>query len=324
MQIIRGLHNLFGRYQHALPNGCVATMGAFDGLHKGHRAVLDHLVEVGARMQLPSVVVILEPLPREYFAPLDAPSRLMSFREKVEGFAALGIDFLLVVRFDDGVRNTEAADFIERVFVQGLATVHLVMGDDSQFGRSGSGDYKLLESLGRQHAFSVEPTPTFEFAGGRVSSTRIRELLEHGEFAQAEELLGRAYSISGKVIYGRQLGRELGAPTANISLHRIQAAMAGVYAVEARLVNSSQSVLERPSDWMTGVANVGVRPTVDANVKAILEVHLIDFQGDLYGRQMEVRFLHKIRDEQRFSDVTQLQSQIERDVADTRSWFGAN
>jgi len=208
--------------------------------------------------------------------------------------------------------------------VQGLATVHLVMGDDSQFGRSGSGDYKLLESLGRQHAFSVEPTPTFEFAGGRVSSTRIRELLEHGEFAQAEELLGRAYSISGKVIYGRQLGRELGAPTANISLHRIQAAMAGVYAVEARLVNSSQSLLEMPSDWMTGVANVGVRPTVDANVKAILEVHLIDFQGDLYGRQMEVRFLHKIRDEQRFSDVTQLQSQIERDVADTRSWFGAN
>ncbi|MBT8149734.1 MAG: riboflavin biosynthesis protein RibF, partial [Gammaproteobacteria bacterium] len=245
MQIIRGLHNLFGRDVDALAGGCVATMGAFDGLHCGHRAVLDHLVAIARGRQLPAVVVILEPLPREYFAPLDAPSRLMSFREKVQGFAALGIDYLLVVRFDDAVRNTEATDFIEQVFVRGLRVAHLVMGDDSHFGRSGSGDFALLEQLGAKHGFTVEPTSTFSLGGERVSSTRIRELLEQGKFDLAGQLLGRPYTISGKVIYGRQLGRELGAPTANIELQRIRAAMSGVYAIEASVDGSPPGAGDR-------------------------------------------------------------------------------
>ena len=326
MQIIRGLHNLFGRYQNALPDGCIATMGAFDGLHKGHRAVLDHVVHTARKRQLPAVVVILEPLPREYFAPREAPSRLMSFREKVEGFRALGIDFLLVVRFDDGVRNTDATDFIERVFVQGLAVEHLVMGDDSQFGRSGSGDFALLKTLAVQHGFSVEPTPTLTAGGERVSSTRIRELLEQGDFAAAELLLGRPYAISGKVIYGRQLGRELGAPTANIGLHRNRAAMSGVYAIEASVVGDAVMQGESQSEainWLPGVANVGTRPTVDAAIKAILEVHLLDFSGDLYGNHMQVRFLRKLRDEQRFANVDLLQKQIQCDVNEARRWFAA-
>ena len=324
VQIIRGLHNLFGRYSGALSGGCVATMGAFDGLHRGHRAVLDHLLGCARARQLPAVVVILEPLPREYFAPLDAPSRLMSFREKVEGFAALDIDYLLVIRFDDAMRNTEATDFIQRVFVHGLRVAHLVMGDDSHFGRGGSGDFALLEKLGAQHQFSVESTPTFALAEKRVSSTRIRELLEQGQFELAEQLLGRPYTISGKVIYGRQLGRELGAPTANIELQRIRAALSGVYAIEASLAQGRQIWADAGSaSWLPGVANVGTRPTVGEGLKAILEVHLLDFSGNLYGNHMHVRFMHKLRDEQRFASVDKLQAQIKRDITQARQWFNA-
>lgn len=324
MRIIRGLHNL-GSHRSAFSGGSVATLGAFDGLHLGHRAVLDQLLREARKRELPSVVVILEPLPREYFAPLKAPARLMSLREKAEGLAKLGIDYLLVVRFDARLRNMEADAFSQRVFVDGLNVALLIMGDDTHFGRGGEGDIESLRKFASLRSFEVVSTDTLLLEGERVSSSRIRELLEKGDFSAAERLLGRPYSISGKVIYGRQLGRTIGASTANIALHRLRAAMAGVYAVEvAQRAGVSASPAQMQREWYRGVANVGTRPTVNESIQAILEVHLLDFDGDLYGARLDVRFRHRLRDEQRFETLELLQEQIKRDINSARQWFGQN
>lgn len=322
MRIIRGLHNL-GYFRRELSAGSVATLGAFDGLHLGHKKVLGQLLEESRRQQLPSVVMVMEPLPREYFAPMQAPARLMSLREKAEGLRELGVDFLLVLRFDERLRNMEAGDFIERVFLSGLNVAHVIMGDDTHFGHGGEGDFELLRRYSGEHGFAVEPTTTCTVDGERVSSSRIRTLLERGDFAQAERLLGRPYTISGKVIYGRQLGRSLGAPTANIALHRLRAAMAGVYAVEVRIRRPAAAAETETGDsnCFRGVANVGTRPTVDDSIEAILEVHILDYDGGLYGARLDVRFMQRIRDEKRFENVEQLQAQIQRDFATARGWF---
>ena len=319
MELVRGIHNLKGQHGHASSGkaGSVLTIGAFDGLHCGHRSVLNHLRMRAKEAGLPSVVVTLEPLPREYFAPLDAPPRLMSFREKCEGFAALGIDRVILVRFDDRMRNMEATDFIEQVFVNGLNAKHIVVGDDLRFGRDGAGDFELLNTLARKHDFTVEDTTTLELEGHRISSSRIRQLLEAGDFGEAEELLGRPYSISGKVVYGKQLGRVLKVPTANVELHRLRAAMSGVYAVEVNIQGSDANA----DQWLPGVANVGCRPTVNASIKAILEVHLLDFDADLYGRRIDVRFRKKVREEQKFDSIDLLKQQIHRDVNTARDYF---
>ncbi|MGB5324321.1 MAG: bifunctional riboflavin kinase/FAD synthetase [Pseudomonadales bacterium] len=324
MRIIRGLHNL-GCFSGELAAGCVATLGAFDGLHLGHRAVLGQLMQESQRRQLPSVVVIFEPLPREYFAPLQAPARLMSLREKAEGLDQLGVDFLLVVRFNARLRNMEAAAFIESVFIAGLNVAHLILGDDTHFGRGGKGDIELLRSYGQAHNFDVVSTSTCAVDGARVSSSLIREMLEAGEFDRAEKLLGGPYTISGKVIYGKQLGRSLGAPTANIALHRLRAAMAGVYAVEVRTrLKGGARGSGQTERWQRGVANVGTRPTVDEGIEAILEVHLLDFKADLYGSRLDVRFRHRIRDEVRFESLQLLQQQIAQDFIAARAWFDTN
>lgn len=316
VELVRGIHNLKDRHRRTKDGveGTVLTIGAFDGLHRGHRAVLEHLRLRAEQAALPSVVVTLEPLPREYFSPLDAPPRLMSFREKCEGLAELGIDTVLMVRFNDKMRNMEATEFIEYVFVEGLSARHIVVGDDLRFGRDGGGDFDLLEGLALKHNFTVEDTSTLALDGKRVSSTRIRKLLEAGDFDEAELLLGRPYSISGKVIYGQQLGRTLGTPTANVELHRLRAAMSGVYAVEVQIQSAD-------APWLPGVANVGCRPTVNDSIKAILEVHLLDFSGDLYGKRISVRFRHKIREEQKFASLELLKEQIHRDVGTAKEFF---
>ena len=318
VELIRGLHNLHAHHRYSANGveGCVLTIGAFDGLHLGHQAVLRHVIGKARESGLPATVVTLEPLPREYFAPLDAPPRLMSFREKFEGLRALGIDRLLLVRFDDTMRNTEAVEFIEAVFVNGLSARHIVVGDDLRFGRDGGGDFELLKGLGRKHGFDVEDTATLLLHDDRVSSTRIRQLLSNGDFAAAESLLGRPYSIVGKVVYGRQLGRTLAAPTANLELHRLRTALAGVYAVKVRKVGSAE--------WLPGVANVGTRPTVDDSIKAILEVHILDFDQDIYGQRIEVQFHEKLRDEQKFESVDVLREHIHRDIETARRYFPAN
>jgi riboflavin kinase/FMN adenylyltransferase len=307
MELIRGLHNL--RPGH---RGCVATIGAFDGVHCGHQAVIRQLLQKSATLALPSIVIVFEPLPREYFSPLNAPARLSSFREKFLALQALGVDRILRVRFTENLQTMSAQEFIDTLFVRGLGVSHVALGDDFRFGNDREGDFRLLSAQGERYGFDVEPTVTFAIHGERVSSTRIRQALEEADFALAETLLSRPYSISGKVVYGRQLGRSLGFPTANLELHRLRAPLSGVYAVEV-----TGAGLERAK----GVANVGTRPTVNDSIKANLEVHLLDLNQDLYGRRIEVVFKHKLRDEKKFESVDELKENIARDVKNARLWF---
>jgi riboflavin kinase/FMN adenylyltransferase len=255
---------------------------------------------------------VFEPLPREYFSPLEAPARIMSFREKFQELRFEGVDRLLRIRFDERLRSMSAQAFIDRVFVDGLGVRYVVLGDDFRFGSDREGDFKFIREQGERYGYEARPTPTETLDGERVSSTRIREALEAADFPLAEKLLGRPYSISGKVVYGRQMGQSIGVPTANLELRRLRAPLAGVYAVEV-----SGNALE---DAM-GVANVGVRPTVENSIRANLEVHLLDRKVHLYGQHIEVTFRHKLRDEKKFGSVTELQENIARDIAETRVWF---
>ena len=307
MELIRGLHNLRPRHR-----GCVATIGAFDGVHLGHKAVMDHLKAKATELNLPSTVIVFEPLPREYFAPIKAPARIMSFREKFQAMAELGVDRLLRIRFNEELREMSAQQFVEDVFVAGLGVRYVVLGDDFRFGNDRQGDVRFIQQQGEVHGYQAGPTPTQEWQGERVSSTRIREALEAADFERAERMLGRPYSISGKVIYGRQLGATIGAPTANLELRRLRAPLSGVYAVE---------VTGAGLDGAYGVANVGVRPTVDESIKANLEVHLLDREIQLYGQHIEVAFRHKLRDEKKFDSLDELKENIARDIDDTRAWF---
>jgi len=309
MELIRGLHNLRPRHR-----GCVATIGAFDGVHLGHQVVVRHLIDKAAELGLPSLVIVFEPLPREYFSPLKAPARIMSFREKCRAMASLGVDRLLRIRFNEQFRGMSAQSFVDDIFVAGLGVKYVVLGDDFRFGADRQGDIEFIQEQGRRYDYQAGPTPTFEVDGERVSSTRIRQALECADFATAEVLLGRPYSISGRVIYGRQLGRTIGTPTANLELRRLRAPLSGVYAVE---VNGGGL------EGVHGVANVGVRPTVDDSIKANLEVHLIDREVDLYGRHIEVTFRRKLRDEKKFASVDELKDNIARDIEDATAWFAA-
>jgi riboflavin kinase/FMN adenylyltransferase len=316
MELIRGLHNLRPRHL-----GCVATIGAFDGVHQGHRTVLRHLLDKSDELALPSVVILFEPLPREYFAPREAPPRLMSFREKFEALAELGIDRVLRVRFDEALRTMSAEDFIQSIFVDGLGARYIVVGDDLRFGRNREGGFELVQALAAKHGYQCMHTATLDLDGDRVSSTRIREALLAADFELAEKLLGRPYSMSGKVVYGDQRGRLLGAPTANLSLHRLRSPLTGVFAVEVSGVSAGTGggADARAANGMwPGVANVGIRPTVAEQFRANLEVHLLDFQGDLYGKRLTVVFRSKLRDEQKFDSLDALQKQIHEDIAQCR------
>ncbi len=308
MELIRGLHNLRPRHR-----GCVATIGAFDGVHHGHRAVLGHLLEKSRELGLPSVVILFEPLPREYFAPAQAPARLMSFGEKFRALQALGVDRVLRVRFDEQLQTMSAQDFISRIFVEGLGVRYIVVGDDLRFGHDREGDFEMMRKHGNEHGYETMHTATLGFSGTRVSSTRIRQALADADFALAEELLGRPYSITGKVVYGKQLGRSLGSPTANMELHRLRAPLSGVYLVEVTGLDEQA---------LPGVANVGTRPTVDDSIRANLEVHLLEFDRDIYGKTITVTFLEKVREEEKFDSIELLAEQIQRDIARGREFFG--
>jgi riboflavin kinase/FMN adenylyltransferase len=290
----------------------VATIGAFDGVHLGHCEVIGQLLRKSKQLALPSVVIVFEPLPREYFSPLNAPARISSFREKFLALEALGVDRILRIRFTERLQTMSAQQFIDAIFVEGLSVAHIVLGDDFRFGNDREGDLGLLKGQGERYGYEVEPTLTVEWGGERISSTRIREALELADFELAERLLGRPYSISGKVVYGRQLGRSIGFPTANLELQRLRAPLSGVYAVE---------VLGLGKECVEGVANVGTRPTVNDSIKANLEVHILDGDVDLYGRRIEVTFRHKLRDEQKFESIDELVKNITRDVENAREWF---
>lgn len=304
---IRGLHNL--RPWHS---GCVATIGSFDGVHLGHQAILRQLKQAADTHQLPSTVIVFEPQPHEFFSGEKAPARLMRLREKIQALFAAGVDRVLCVRFTESLRSLSADEFIEQVLVRGLGIKHLVIGDDFRFGCDRKGDFHLLQQAGSQYGFDVSDTCTLLLHGERVSSTRIRYLLELGDFAQAEELLGRPYSITGRVGYGQQLGRKLGVPTANIHLWRYRSPLHGVFAVTA--IMKGQEIYQ-------GVANVGVRPTVSGDQKPLLEVHLFDFADVIYGSIIEVVFHQKLRDEKKFASLDDLKTQLQSDINQAKTFF---
>lgn len=316
MRLIRGLTNLkrlSGQADSPLADGCVATIGNFDGVHLGHKTIIDQVKQKAAELDVPSVVMIFEPQPREFFQGADAPPRLMPFRQKFEALLAEGVDVVLCIRFDERFRRYSAMGFVEDVLIQGLAVRHLVVGDDFRFGCDRAGDFRLLEQVGQEHDFTVENTRTVTVDGERVSSTRVRNALNVNGLEEAERLLGHAYRIHGRIVYGRQLGRQIGAPTANILLHKMPA-LRGVYVVRARL---------ETGEWRDGVANIGLRPTVDGK-RPSLEVHLFDFAGTLYGQHLEVVFRHGLRDEVKFDSVDELRQQIARDFEHARAWLANN
>ncbi len=313
MRLIRGLTNLkqFSQQPEApLANGCVATIGNFDGVHLGHQTIIDQVSEKAIELGVPSVVMVFEPQPREFFQGDAAPPRLMPFRQKFEALLRSGIDIVLCLRFDENFRSYSGMGFIEDVLIDGLGVHHLVVGDDFRFGCDRAGDFALLRSVGEERGFSVENTRTVEVAGDRVSSSRIRQMLGENRLEDAEGLLGHSYRIRGRVVYGQQLGRQIGAPTANVLLPRMPA-LRGVYVVFVTLADGR--VLD-------GVANIGVRPTVDGK-RPSLEVHLLDFTGTLYGQRIDVVFRHFLRDEVKFDSVDDLKHQIARDFEDARAWL---
>ena len=308
MQLVRGLQNL--RPEH---RGCVATIGNFDGVHRGHQAILARLRERADELGVPSCVVIFEPQPREFFGPDTAPARLTRLRDKLALFAAAGVDRVLCLSFNRRLRELSAAEFVHTILVQGLGVQHLEVGDDFRFGCDRAGDFAFLQQAAVIEGFTLEAASTVEIDGLRISSTRVRESLAAADFPLAERLLGRPFQISGRVLHGQKLARQLGTPTANVQLKRRRVPLTGVYLVSVELDGKP---------W-PGVANIGVRPTVKGDGNAHLEVHLLDFVGDIYGRRLTVAFHHKLRDEQRFASLEALKTAIDADVAAARAhWQG--
>lgn len=308
-RIIRGLHNL------PVPQcACVATIGNFDGVHLGHQAVLSQLAMKADMLGLPAVVITFEPQPYEYFMPEKAPARLSRFREKVETLRAYSIQKLCVLRFDQKLANMPADEFIQRLLIDGLRVSYLVVGDDFRFGKDRRGDFALLQQAGQQHGFQVVNMHTFAIDKMRVSSTRIRQALRDGNLDLAEKLLGRPYRMSGRVAHGDKRGRQMGFPTANIHLHRCKVPLTGVYAVQLFGIDGEP---------VNGVANIGVRPTIGGD-KALLEVHLLDFNRDIYGAHVQVVFLQKLREEHKFADLDALIKQIHTDIGAARQYFASS
>jgi len=289
------------------------TIGNYDGLHLGHQAMLARLQDVARARSLPSCVVSFEPHPREFFTPEQAPARLSSLREKAECLQRLGIDRLHVFRFDRAFSTLTAESFIEQVLGRTLQARYVLVGDDFRYGARRTGDFALLNRAGETLGFDAEFLPTVEVAGERASSTAVRQALATGELEHAALLLGRPYSISGHVVHGDKLGRDIGFPTANIQLKHNRPPLMGIFAVELYGLNGSP---------LPGVASLGKRPTVKgADAVPVLEVHLFDFNADIYGRRVRVDFLHKLRDEEKYPDLDTLVAQIRRDVENAKQFL---
>lgn len=305
MELIRGLHNLRPRHR-----GCVATIGNFDGLHRGHRAVVAQTCAHAAAAGVPALVMLFEPQPQEFFQAAAAPARLSRLREKIEGLRALGIDRVLCLRFDARLAEFSPARFIDDILVRGIGAREVIVGEDFRFGHKRAGDIAVLRAAGAAAGFSVTPMTTVTIDGARASSTRVRQLLARGELAAAAGVLGAPYRISGRVAHGDKRGRTIGVPTANIALRRRVAALRGVYIVNVY-------GLAQPA---RGVANIGTRPTVDGT-RSVLEVHIFDHSEEIYGRPLQIEFLHKLRDEQRFDSFAELKLRISQDMTEARTWL---
>lgn len=305
MRVFRGIP------EHA-DTATVLTIGNFDGVHLGHQALLKLLTDKAHSLGLPAVVLTFEPHPREYFSPADAPARLASLREKLLLLDAAGVDRTYVCRFDARFAAQPAQSFIDDTLVRGLGVRHLFIGDDFCFGARRQGNFAMLQAAGAQHGFGVESMPTLAVQDERVSSSAVRDALAEDDLSHAARLLGRPYSIAGRVSHGDKLGRQLGFPTANIQMKHRRPALTGVYAV---------SVEGLARQRIAGVANIGVRPTATCNGRARLEVHLFDWDQSCYGAHIRVHFLHKLRGERKFESLDALRTQIALDAASARQWL---
>ena len=292
--------------------GCVLTIGAYDGLHLGHQAMLARLIERAAAASQPAVVVTFEPMPREYLQPQDPPARLTSLRERWRILQAWPLDYLCVLRFDEALRNLSAQEFA-RVLSQQLGACSIVVGHDFRFGRQGAATAEVLAQAGSTLGFEVEVLPAVTLDGERISSSGVRAALAAGDFARAARWLGTPWSMRARVVAGRRLGRDLGFPTANLPLRRRRAPVAGVFAVRVHGIAGAP---------LAGVASLGTRPTV-AGTEALLEAHVFDFQGDLYGREIAVEFVAKLREEAHFASLAALTAQMHADAAEARRILNA-
>jgi riboflavin kinase/FMN adenylyltransferase len=304
MEVIRGLHNISQRH-----HGCVLTVGNYDGVHLGHRQMIGVLKARAAELSCAAAVVVFEPSSKEFIDPEGAPPRLTRWREKYLALAALGVDRLVTLRFDERMRAMSPQQFVQELLLSKLGVRHMVVGDDFRYGCRAAGTIDSLTAAGAMHGFGVEQIAPYLQAGIRVSSTAVRHSLERGDYTGAARLLGRPYRMSGRVVHGQALGRGLGFPTANLRLGSRKPPLWGVTAVRVYGVGPQA---------LPGVASLGTRPTVNGS-EPLLEAHLFDFEGDLYGRTIEIEFVAKLRDEARFESLDALVRQMNLDAADARA-----
>ena len=302
MRLIRSTNNF--PYE-LVKSGSILTIGAFDGLHLGHQCLIKNLVKQAKIRCLPSVVMSFEPTPGEFFAREKPPARLMRFREKFEALEKLGIDIFFCPRFDENIRDLTADDFIRNLLIQKLNIKYLIIGDDFHFGRNRGGNFEQLERVKDILEFEIEKTLSVIISNKRTSSTLIRDLLYKGDLIGAKEFLGKNYQMSGRVVIGHQLGRQLGYPTANVNIRRLESALMGIFAVKVF------GISDKPLD---AVASLGRRPTFYEGKKPLLEVHIFDFNEDIYGRYIHIDFIEKIRDEVKFNNADELIKQMHRDA----------
>ena len=302
MRLIRSTNNF--PYE-LVKSGSILTIGAFDGLHLGHQCLIKNLVKQAKIRCLPSVVMSFEPTPGEFFAREKPPARLMRFREKFEALEKLGIDIFFCPRFDEDIRDLTADDFIRNLLIQKLNIKYLIIGDDFHFGRNRGGNFEQLERVKDILEFEIEKTLSVIINNKRTSSTLIRDLLYKGDLIGAREFLGKNYQMSGRVVIGHKLGRQLGYPTANVNIRRLESALMGIFAVKVF------GISDKPLD---AVASLGRRPTFYKGKKPLLEVHIFDFNEDIYGRYIHIDFIEKIRDEVKFNNADELIKQMHRDA----------
>lgn len=293
----------------------VLTIGNFDGIHRGHAAMLERLTAKARELGLSSTVLTFEPHPRELFTPDQAPARLTSLREKLVLMEGYGVDNVFLCHFDRRLASLGAEDFIRQIVVDGLKARHVIIGDDFRFGKGRAGNFEMLETVGRQWGYSVEAMGTVDHDGLRVSSSAVRDALAAGQLELAAHLLGRPYGIAGRVYHGDKIGRTLGFPTANVQLKRKRVPLTGVYAAMVAGLDKRH---------LPGAASIGVRPTLRDGLKPTLEVHLLDFDREIYGAHVTVYFMHKLREEEKYPSLEALTAQIALDVEATKKYFAGN
>jgi len=305
IELIRGEYNLKPHHQ-----GCVVTIGNFDGVHKGHQALLKKLKDAARALNVPTTVILFEPQPMEFFQPKKPIARLMRLREKLFALSQCGIDRVLVLRFNETQANISADNFVKNILHDKLKIKKIIVGDDFHFGFQRKGNFEFLKTAGKDFGFEVEAMPTFLIHEERVSSTRVRAALAEFNYEKVVTLLGHPYSMMGRVVHGNKQGRILGFPTANIYLHRAMTAVLGVFCVKMRIGEG---------EWLPGVANLGIRPTI-GGTRILLEVYLFNFNQMIYGKQVQVEFLKKLREEERYDSLELLRQQIMKDAEEAREF----